>query len=993
MEMAEENFVDRLKGDRLAGLLALLALLLIIFGVFAVLGGAGVVTMSPPTNLQATVIYPNVKLTWDHSVDYPDPCIGYNVYWSTTRGQLGILQNAEPIADTKYTIKNVKPGTYYATARCVDNAGNEDGNLNQLEVKVELQPPSGLSIVINDGAEYTNKRDVTLALSATNAEECTNANENMDWSPWGPYTVEKEWKLTENAGGCEEKTVYYKCRNAGGESSPVSDTIILDTLPPSVSFNVLSAKDNKLTIQIFAQDDCVPDVDCYVFAGNQQIGSIQNLAGQAERTYEVPYGTYFLAVACTDGAGNSGSAALEVNVKQPENATNKTEISIKINNDAATTTSLDVTLNLYCRINGKTPDAVYYSSGEMGEVGPESYTTSRTWKLDNKAPEHTRTYTVCYRCEKDDVTARACDSIRYVVEEEGGGGGGDGGGDGQVPPKNLKAEIIGYRTHIGTGWHLPVPIPDTEVTKGSGETGGVYLSLSSSGATECKVWNEKIEGVDTGDDEESDVEWSSDLVNNPRYPWELIPSMIVPVEPEPGGDEFRPKAFIIIVGDGNRTINYKCKNNAGTTGPIKDSIWYDATKPSPVGSLSAEMIGEAGIGMVIMKLTWEPSVDNSWNWEGYTHKGIQLYSVCRTYTLQNDPTKSEHDLGCKDYTPAEIGCEEENGHFALECALTSIESLPLDLRTQGGKMCYNVSAWDYAGWRSSPERVCVDIPPSGPIDKVPEIIWVAIYEGVGGIGEGGGEELQAKESTSKVEKIVGSVSSQNPTSVILLAQPAYEGGVPLSPPPGESGDMYTRIANVRVRVMAVNAEKCMLGNDGPGGGQPVWSGTWIDYNGDPTTYTWTLRDVEGERTVFVKCKNNFGESAIASDSIIYDHTPPEVVGTDWKANYIETCEKNWIYVAWSGVFNDAISGIKQYTVREYTRYLIGGGGKGGPAYNWTETGNWTTQDTFLYDYNFVKDTTYKYTITACDNAGNCNNVGVTTDPVTPTKDPYNVPCE
>ncbi|MEM4216138.1 MAG: hypothetical protein QXD51_03595, partial [Candidatus Anstonellales archaeon] len=323
---------------------------------------------------------------------------------------------------------------------------------------------------------------------------------------------------------------------------------------------------------------------------------------------------------------------------------------------------------------------------------------------------------------------------------------------------------------------------------------------------------------------------------------------------------------------------------------------------------------------------------------------------------------------------------------------------PLDLRTQGGKMCYDVSAWDYAGWQSSAKRVCVDIPPSGPIDEVPEIIWVAIYEGVGGIGEGGGEELQAKESTSKVEEIVGSVSSQNPTSVILLAQPGYEGGVLLSPPPGESGDMYTRIANVRVRVMAVNAEQCMLGNDGPAGGQPVWSGTWIDYNGDPTTYTWTLRDVEGERTVFVKCKNSFGESAIASDTITYDHTPPIFLDNPAaiyeEAGWMDSIPGwNQIRITWKATDEKGqgikVSGIKEYNI---TKYKKGFGGKGGEA--WELVGSWKVGGASVQfvDRQFEGGKTYKYLVTPTDNAGN-TAPGVYTNEITPPKDPILPPGE
>ena len=995
--MPEEgkSFMDKLREDRTTLVLALVALLLIIFGVFAVLGGAAVVTLNPPTNLEANVVNGNIRATWTHSIDYPDPCIGYNLYLSTAVGQLGVLQNGEPVADNKYTIRDVSPGTYYVTVRCTDVNGNEDGNLNQVKVEVKILPPSDLSIVINDGAEYTNKRDVTLALSARNAEECTNANEDMAWSAWGPYTVEKAWTLTENAGGvCEEKTVYYKCRNSGVESSAVSDTIILDTLKPSVSFNVLSIQDNLVALQIFAQDDCDKNLDCYVFAGEQQVASIQNVAGEITRTVQVPYGKFYLTVSCIDDASNQGTATLEIDAKAPKNITNDTTtISIKINDDAPTTTSLNVKLTLFARIKGEVPDACYYSSNEMGTIGPEPYTTSRSWTLDYTAPERSRTYTVCYRCEKGNEDARACDSIRYVVEGEGDGGDGDGGdgGDGNVPPRNLKIEIIGKRPYcIGSNCFIPVLVSDREVTKWN----EVDLNLSSSGATECKVWNKKMPNLDTGDDDEDDVAWNQNLING-IVNWRLIPKIVIE-NPCPPPRICDP---LIVVPDGLRTVYYKCRNDKGSTGPINDSIWYDATPPGPVSNLKGEYRtnlgdGDVGLPVINIKLTWTPAVDNSWGWEGYANKGVKLYTIERYYTLAGDSTRRVIRLNPEDYPPARFGCEEGDGWMALECAFIDWD-LPPQLTSQGGRMCYDISAWDYVGWQSDKETVCVDVPASGPIGEEPYIEWVAIYtRGVIGIGDEVGEEIQTSKKTIQSideQTTIFGTGTQTQVPLVLLAQPGYgDGGGEDAPP----GDVYTRTTAVWVDVMAKNAEKCRLRNNGAQGTE--WS-SWMNYDGNPTRFTWTLLDIEGSRTVQVQCKNAEGaESNIMSDSIVLDYTPPKHLLITLLAQYIETCERNWIYFTWGGVFSDEISGIKSYTVKEYTKSLSGGGdGKGQPIPVWTETGSWTlpADQTSFYDYEFMKNTAYKYNVIACDNAGNCNDVGVSTDEVVPTKNPYDVQCE
>ncbi len=82
--------------------------------------------------------------------------------------------------------------------------------------------PTNLTITINDGAETTNSRNVTLSLSATNATECRLNNDGISWSNWFNYTKTRDWTLSEAPG---TKTVYYQCRNKFGNSTIVHDTI------------------------------------------------------------------------------------------------------------------------------------------------------------------------------------------------------------------------------------------------------------------------------------------------------------------------------------------------------------------------------------------------------------------------------------------------------------------------------------------------------------------------------------------------------------------------------------------------------------------------------------------------------------------------------------------------------------------------------------------------------------------------------------------------
>ncbi|MFA4942627.1 MAG: fibronectin type III domain-containing protein, partial [Patescibacteria group bacterium] len=85
---------------------------------------------------------------------------------------------------------------------------------------------SGTSILINDGAEKTDRILVTLSLSAVNASEMMISNsDDFSNAKWETYTTRTQWVLTSGNGG---KVVYAKFRNSSMASSPVSDSIILE---------------------------------------------------------------------------------------------------------------------------------------------------------------------------------------------------------------------------------------------------------------------------------------------------------------------------------------------------------------------------------------------------------------------------------------------------------------------------------------------------------------------------------------------------------------------------------------------------------------------------------------------------------------------------------------------------------------------------------------------------------------------------------------------
>jgi hypothetical protein len=94
--------------------------------------------------------------------------------------------------------------------------------------------PTGLSVVINGGGNYTGNISVTLALNATGAENCSLSNDGSSYGTPFPYTTSKVWDL---ASGDGLKTVYFRCisSNETNWSAAVTDTITLDTAAPQAS--------------------------------------------------------------------------------------------------------------------------------------------------------------------------------------------------------------------------------------------------------------------------------------------------------------------------------------------------------------------------------------------------------------------------------------------------------------------------------------------------------------------------------------------------------------------------------------------------------------------------------------------------------------------------------------------------------------------------------------------------------------------------------------
>lgn len=101
--------------------------------------------------------------------------------------------------------------------------------------------PTGLTVSLNDSAEYTTSATVTLSVEVEDSPTTgyqmkiwgINSAENEEDASWETYSSSKSITLISGDG---QKTVYVKVRDdVGNETSAVTDTIILDTKVPSVT--------------------------------------------------------------------------------------------------------------------------------------------------------------------------------------------------------------------------------------------------------------------------------------------------------------------------------------------------------------------------------------------------------------------------------------------------------------------------------------------------------------------------------------------------------------------------------------------------------------------------------------------------------------------------------------------------------------------------------------------------------------------------------------
>jgi hypothetical protein len=112
-----------------------------------------------------------------------------------------------------------------------DNAGNSEA------VKTDTYTIIAGTVTINSGAPYTNSTAVTLSLTCNTAGGCVEMkianNSSMTSAQTYAFGPTQAWTLSSGNG---TKTVYVEFQDtAGNWSSKFTDSILLDTTPPTTT--------------------------------------------------------------------------------------------------------------------------------------------------------------------------------------------------------------------------------------------------------------------------------------------------------------------------------------------------------------------------------------------------------------------------------------------------------------------------------------------------------------------------------------------------------------------------------------------------------------------------------------------------------------------------------------------------------------------------------------------------------------------------------------
>ena len=190
----------------------------------------------------------------------------------------------------------IESDDYVIKTTVQDNYGQSTIN-DSLKVTIDNTPPKAPEVLIDEGRETTNSREVILKVKSEDAKDMY-INGDVTESPitfkWVPYTETRNITLTEING---TKNVEVKLKDqAGNISDPISAKITLDrTIPRSVSVNVDGKKYTETFViklllsaenarEMFISGDIVQNDDTFKWTPYRRELEVRLTKGEGKKT-------------------------------------------------------------------------------------------------------------------------------------------------------------------------------------------------------------------------------------------------------------------------------------------------------------------------------------------------------------------------------------------------------------------------------------------------------------------------------------------------------------------------------------------------------------------------------------------------------------------------------------------------------------------------------------------------------------------------------------
>jgi hypothetical protein len=238
-----------------------------------------------------------------------------------------------------WSITSANNGTHSWTAKAYNATGKTlTSSAVILTVNINTPAPNG-SVTINNNDTYTKSPSVTLTLSASDADGVSQMciSNTASCSSWEAYATTKAWTLT-SGDGTKTVRVWYKDNAGNANTTPYSDSIILDTTPPSSSILINNGNAYTKTIPVtltLSATDAASGVSQMCISNTASCSSWEAYATTKAWTLTSGDGTKTVRVWYKDNAGNatptttpySDTIILDTSAPQPVTGLTATAIS------------------------------------------------------------------------------------------------------------------------------------------------------------------------------------------------------------------------------------------------------------------------------------------------------------------------------------------------------------------------------------------------------------------------------------------------------------------------------------------------------------------------------------------------------------------------------------------------------------------------------------------------------------------------------------------